>query len=72
LVAAELNLSENKINEQLALVKKKLQKQVENWMLDSLKLPASCMSRTAQPIAKLVDAWLSEAPYSILEKKVRQ
>jgi len=72
LVAVELNLSENTINEQLALVKKKLQKQVENWMLDSLKLPASCMSRTAKPIAKLVDTWLSEAPYSILEKKVRQ
>lgn len=66
-VSLGLNSSETALTEKLARIKSLLQERLHNWMEDALHLPPSSREAIAQPLARLVENWLSNAPYAIFE-----
>jgi len=69
-IAKRLKISENEVKEKVTAVKQCLQQELNKWMRDSLKL-SSELNGSAVPLAKLVDNWLINAPYAILEMERR-
>jgi RNA polymerase sigma factor (sigma-70 family) len=66
-IACEFNLTQTQLQEKLAKVKTILQEQLHNWMQRILALKPCSLSAMDHSSALLVEKFLTNAPYALLE-----